>query len=168
MMFTNRVKSAMTLAAAGVVGLVLAPANAFAATATATFQVSASVSAYCTASASDMAFNGYNGTASVPANSTISVTCTNGTQYQVGLSGGASNNVNGRTLKNGSNTLAYGLYRDAAFTKNWGNTPGTDTPDAVTGNGTAQAMTVYGNLPAVATLPAPGTYTDSITATITY
>ncbi|MBN6743443.1 spore coat protein U domain-containing protein, partial [Acidithiobacillus sp. MC6.1] len=65
-----------------------------------------------------------------------------------------------------SATLSYGLFQDAAYTTNWGNTVGTDTKTG-TGNGSAQALTVYGQIPA-GQYPAPGTYTDTITATITY
>jgi spore coat protein U-like protein len=48
----------------------------------------------------------------------------------------------------------------------WGNTVGTDTV-AATGSGAAQSYTVYGRITAQTT-PAPGTYTDTITVTVTY
>jgi spore coat protein U-like protein len=49
---------------------------------------------------------------------------------------------------------------------NWGNTVGTDTV-AGTGNGAAQALTVYGQI-AAGLYVTPGSYTDTITATVTY
>jgi spore coat protein U-like protein len=52
------------------------------------------------------------------------------------------------------------------MTTNWGNTVGTDTV-AGTGNGSGQVYTVYGQISAQTT-PAPGTYNDTITVTITY
>ena len=63
-------------------------------------------------------------------------------------------------------TLAYALYQDSAHTINWGNTVGTDTVSG-TGNGSAQTLTVYGEVPAGQSVT-PGAYTDTITATITY
>jgi len=48
----------------------------------------------------------------------------------------------------------------------WGNTVYIDTVSA-TGNGAAQSYTVYGRIPAQTT-PAPNTYTDTITITVTY
>lgn len=59
-------------------------------------------------------------------------------------------------------TLAYALYQDSAHTINWGNTVSTGT-----GNGSAQTLTVYGEVPAGQSVT-PGAYTDTITATITY
>jgi len=47
-----------------------------------------------------------------------------------------------------------------------GNTVSTDTV-AATGNGASQSYTVYGRVPAQTT-PAPGTYTDTVTVTVTY
>ena len=62
--------------------------------------------------------------------------------------------------------LGYKLFRDSGRTLNWGNTVGTDTVSG-TGNGIAQLLTVYGQVPA-GQFPRPGNYADTITATITY
>jgi spore coat protein U-like protein len=62
--------------------------------------------------------------------------------------------------------LNYELFRDSARTLNWGNTIGTDTV-AGTGNGLAQTLTVYGRILG-SQLVAPGAYTDTVTATLTY
>jgi spore coat protein U-like protein len=69
-------------------------------------------------------------------------------------------------MKVGTEVINYSLYSDSGRTTNWGNTVGTDTV-AATGNGSAQAYTVYGRIPPQTT-PAPGTYTDTITVTVTY
>jgi spore coat protein U-like protein len=69
-------------------------------------------------------------------------------------------------MQSGVNLLAYGLFRDAAFTQNWGITIGTDT-QVGTGNGSAQAITVFGQLPANQFVT-PGAYADTITATVTF
>jgi spore coat protein U-like protein len=66
----------------------------------------------------------------------------------------------------GGATLSYAMYQDSGHTTNWGNTVGTDTKSG-TGNGSAQTLTVYGNL-AAGQYPAAGSYSDTITATVTY
>ena len=63
-------------------------------------------------------------------------------------------------------TISYSLYTDTGRSTNWGNTVGTDTKSG-TGNGSAQSLTVYGNLTANQ-YPTPGSYSDTITATVTY
>ncbi len=62
--------------------------------------------------------------------------------------------------------LNYGLYQNATHATNWGTTTGTDTVPG-TGNGAAQVLNVYGQIPA-GQLIAAGSYADTITATITY
>ena len=67
-----------------------------------------------------------------------------------------------------SNYITYELYRDAARTQRWGNTPGTDTSDGTgAGESSPLTQTVYGRVPPQATAPA-GAYTDIVTVTLTY
>jgi len=136
-------------------------------TATTTFQVTATVNATCLISATNLAFGTYTGT-QVDATSTITVTCTNTTAWNIGLSAGTcpGATVTTRCMLNGTAHLNYAMYRDASRTLNWGNTVGTDTL-AGTGSGSAQVNTVFGRVPAGA-FPAPGGYLDTITATITF
>lgn len=145
---------------------IVAPVEA--ATATTTFQVTATVNATCLISATNLAFGAYAGT-QTDVNSTVTVTCTNTTPYAVGLNAGtfAAATVTTRRMSGtDANGLAYSLFQDAARTVNWGNTVGTDTV-AGTGNGSAQALTVYGRVPA-GQFVAPGAYADTITATVTF
>jgi spore coat protein U-like protein len=139
----------------------------YAATATTTFNVTATVPAICTVSATTLAFGTYTGTQTDSTNA-ISVTCTNTTPYNVGLDAGSAPGatVTTRKMQSGANLLAYAIYSDAGRTTNWGNTVGTDTV-AGTGNGSAQAITAYGRIPAGA-YPTPASYSDTITATVTY
>lgn len=145
----------------------LSPAGA--ATSTTTFNVSLTVTASCTVSATGLAF-GSTGvfTANIDASSTITVTCSNTTPYNVGLDvgTGAGATVAARKMTSGGNTATYTTYQNAGRTTVWGNTVGTDTVSG-TGNGSAQAITVYGRVPLQAT-PAAGSYTDTITVTVTY
>jgi spore coat protein U-like protein len=142
-----------------------------AATTTSTFTVSITLVATCTInSASTLNFGNSVGilSAALPGTSTLSVTCSNTTPYNIGFDAGTATGatVTTRKMTSGANTVSYGLYSDSGHTTNWGNTVGTDTV-AGTGNGAAQSYTVFGQVP-IQTTPAPGTYTDTITVTVTY
>jgi spore coat protein U-like protein len=104
----------------------------------------------------------------IDASTTITITCTNTTAYNVGLSpgNGTGATVTNRLMTNGAVTVQYGLFSDAARSVNWGQTVPTDTVAKV-GTGAAQVLTVYGRVTA-GRFVAPGTYNDIITATVTY
>ncbi len=158
----------LSLAVVVLGALALAPTAANAATATNTFAVSATIQATCLVSASPMSFGTYTGT-QTDSTSTVSVTCTNTTTYNVGLNAGLATGatVTTRSMTGpGSALLNYALFSDSARSVNWGNSVGTDTV-AGTGNGSAQAITAYGRV-AGSQYPAPGSYADTITATVTY
>jgi spore coat protein U-like protein len=148
------------------------PAAAFAASQiTTTFQVKATVLASCQVSAADLDFGNYAPTtgADTAADTTIDVTCTDGTAYTVALDGGSvMHDVSARAMSDGnSHDLSYGLYTTAGFTTGWGDGTASTATVGGTGNGAAQALTVYGRLPAGQYVPA-ASYTDQITVTVTY
>lgn len=130
---------------------------------------SATVLANCNVSADTLNF-GTSGllVSAVTSSSAVTVTCTNGTPYTIGLSAGNGTGatVATRILSSGGNKITYSIYRDAGHSLVWGNTVGTDTVPG-TGSGSAQAATAYGLVPVQST-PAPGTYSDTIITTITY
>nr|WP_314543973.1 spore coat protein U domain-containing protein [uncultured Massilia sp.] len=106
--------------------------------------------------------------AAVTANSTINVTCTNTTPYNVGLNAGTgtgSTGTNRYLSGTGANTgtVRFNLYQSPGSGL-WGNTQGTDTMSGV-GNGNLQTLTVYGEIP-VQTTPAPDSYKSTVTATV--
>ena len=149
--------------------LVLPVAFAPAATKTAKFNVTATVQSDCTVTATNLAFGSVGILqANVDATSTISITCTPNTAYQLGLNEGtaAGSTVDARLMANGTATMQFQLFSDSQRTQIWGNTDGTNT---VGGSGTGQASnyTVYGRIPPQ-TAPAVGNYATEITATITY
>ena len=77
--------------------------------------------------------------------------------------------VGARKMKAGSATIGYQLYQDAGRSLVWGDTltgAGANVKSD-TGNGMAQAHTVFGRVPAQTT-PAAGTYTDTVVVTIEY
>lgn len=144
--------------------------SANAATATSTFSVTANINATCTISAGALGFGTYTG-AVANSTSTITVQCTNTTPYNVALNAGSTGGatVTTRQMLNGAASLNYSLFSDAGRTKNWGQTVNGANADVVTGtgNGASQTLTVYGQIPA-GQYPTPGSYTDTVTATINY
>jgi spore coat protein U-like protein len=161
------------LAVAG--ALALASFGAAAATSTTTFAVSTNVQASCAVSASPLAFANVdpitNQTSSTDGTTTVAVTCSNTTPYNVGLSAGAATGatVGGRKMTIGatSDTLDYALYSDSNRSQNWGETVDTDTVAGI-GDGTAQPLTVYGRIPSGQGTAKVGAYTDTITVTVSY
>lgn len=149
----------------------LAPAG-WAATTTTTFAVTGTVVASCTVSATALSFGAAIASpiaVNVDAAGSVTATCTNLAPYTVGLSAGtgAGATVASRKMTSGANLANYSLFRDAARLLVWGTTIGTDTV-AGTGNGAAQAISVFGRIfSGQATVPA-GAYTDTITVTVTF
>jgi spore coat protein U-like protein len=97
----------------------------------------------------------------------ILVTCTSGTPYTVELNagGGSGATTAARKMTSGGNTVNYSIYKEVAHTNVFG-TGGTEKVSA-TGNASAQTYTAYGLVPIQATPPI-GTYTDTVTVTVTY
>ena len=163
----GRIAAGISLAAAL---CLLAPTVAVALTANSPMAVSATVVASCTVATTSMSFGTYN-SATLSGTATVTATCSNTTPYNVGLNAGTANGATVTTramFVSGTPAvvLNYGLYSNSGHTTNWGMTVGTDTVSG-TGNGSGQAITIYGQIPA-SQLVAPGSYTDTITATITY
>lgn len=149
---------------------ILFPTTALADSATATIDVSATVLKSCAVSTTALAFGEYtpsNGTAS-DATSTISVTCTNGTTYEIALDAGAGSGatVSSRKMTYLTNTLTYELFRDSARLLTWGDTTLINTVVGV-GDGEAASHTVYGRI-AAGQYEVAGSYSDTVTVTVTY
>ena len=152
-------------------GLLLASSGAHATTTTTTFQTKVTIAATCAIGGATTLDFGSPGllAANVDQTSTIQVTCTNTTAFNIGLDKGANGaSVTARLMKGGpsNETIQYSLYSDSGRATNWGNTVGTDTVSSA-GIGSSQSFTVYGRIPPQTT-PTPGTYTDTITVTVTY
>ena len=133
------------------------------------FVVQAANISSCLVSASTLDFGTAGAlTSNVDTTNSIDVTCTLGTTYQIGLSGGnaAAADPTQRKMSFGATDITYGIYSNAAYTLPWGDTLGTNTV-AGTATGTVQSYTAYGRVPVQPT-PLPGTYTDSIVVTVTY
>jgi len=163
----NRLKLKFAVVAIGLLHLVSA---SHATSTTSTFTTQITLTASCTINSASTLNFGTQGvlTTNTDQTSTIQVQCTNTTPYNIGLDAGTGTGATMavRKLTSGGATVNYSLYSDTGRTTVWGNTIGTDTA-AATGNGAAQSYTVYGRVPAQTT-PAPGTYNDTITVTVTY
>lgn len=133
--------------------------------------VSATVLNACLVTATNMAFGSYNPTSATPtdATSTINVTCTPGTSFNVGLNAGSTGGatVSTRQMLNGATPLSYELYSNAGRSTNWGNTPGTDTVAQTASTILPISFTVYGRIPQQQSVGA-GSYTDTVTVTVSY
>lgn len=148
---------------------ILAFTDANAASGTTSMAVSAIVHDVCAVAATPVAFGNYESGSSsvVNARGQVNVSCTVGTAYTVGLSGGTSANTAQRELSNGANgSLDYNLYQDAAYSVVWGDSAGVNT---VSGTYTTaqQPLEVYGRISG-GQAAAAGSYSDTITVTITY
>ncbi len=151
--------------------LVCAASPVWAASVSSQFNVTATVLKNCAVSASDLAFGDYNASSGSPvtASTTVSVTCTAALAYTVALDGGqTTNDVSARAMTDGaSHNLSYGLYTTNGYGTVWGDGSAGTSTVAGTGNGAAQAVTVYGRIPA-AQFVAAGSYTDRVTVTVNY
>ncbi|MBS0379727.1 MAG: spore coat protein U domain-containing protein [Proteobacteria bacterium] len=152
--------------------------TALAGTATTTFGVSVTVNSNCLVSASNLAFPNYTPAGgNQTASTTVSVRCTKGSPFTVALNAGTTTGGTfaQRLMSNGAGqTVEYNLYTVSNFATVWGDgTAGTSTV-AGTGAGVAAgnaiSETVYGQLVDSAAnqgVP-PGSYTDTITVTVSY
>lgn len=134
------------------------------------FTVSATVTNNCNINANNLSF-GTAGllAAGINAAGSLGVTCTNGDAFRISLNGGGSGNVAARRMlrQGGGGTVNYQLYTDAARTLAWGDGSAGTTRVTGTGSGLSQSINVYGRVPPQST-PAPGNYSDTITATVEF
>lgn len=116
----------------------------------------------------DLAFGTVPGViaANVDRTTSIGLTCTGRTAWQLGIDNGLNASGNIRRMRSPAGQFVpYELYRDSGRSQRWGTTLGSDTVGG-TGTGTAQTQTVFGRVaPQSAT---PGSYSDTVIVTVTY
>lgn len=143
--------------------LAVPAANAAGSVANGTLTVSATVTPACTVNSPTLNFGTYNGTLD-QVTTNIVVTCTaTGATGTVSIDG----TVGSRVMTSGTNTLAYELYTDAAYTpgQEWGSTSTPTMPLDPTS--TTTTLTVYGQIAAGLPL-AGGNYSDTRIITVNY
>jgi len=145
---------------------------AWAGSATSTLSVTATVTGNCTVSTSPVAFGSVNplSGANVDATGGITVTCTNSTPWAAaaGVGSGTGATFASRVMTASTNTLNYSLYTNSGRTTVWGDGSGTTATIAGTGTGSAQAITIYGRVPSGQITAPPGSYSDTVTVTVSY
>lgn len=137
----------------------------------------ATVSANANVSATTLNFGSTSALSSnVDSTATISVQATNTTPYSIGLGNGLNASGAQRRVRRGatSNFINYGLYLDAARSQAWSTTTaagscsgGANTCVLGTGTGASQPTTVYGRVPPQS-VPAAGTFNDTVVVTVTF
>ena len=171
------IRAALSIAAA-LTAFIFAAATAQAGTATANLTVSITITASCTINAATLTFPSTAGTSltstAVTGSTNVQVNCTNTSPYSIGMGQGGNYSGGSNRMVSSTNYLPYGLYVDSGYTHPWTtgatNSTCTTTNDCYlgTGNGSAQSIPIYGQVPTMATAPTPGTYTDTVTMTVTY
>lgn len=134
------------------------------------FVVSATVVNDCRIAAANVNFGAVSvTTARLRSVGSISARCTNGDAWRIALSGGSSGNAAARKMQRsgGGGELVYQLYLDSAHATVWGDGAGGTSTGTGTGSGYTTMLSIYGEVPAQNT-PAPGNYSDTITATISF
>jgi spore coat protein U-like protein len=134
------------------------------------FTVKVANSPSCTVATTTLDFGTQDSLATAKtATNSISVTCTAGATYEVGLGNGQTGtSPTARRMTNAATPQAvtYGIYSDSAHSRPWGSTSGTDTVSAI-GSGAAQTFTGYAQIPPQTT-PRSFTYTDTVIVTVSY
>jgi spore coat protein U-like protein len=108
-------------------------------------------------------------TSAIAAQSQINVQCTNGTGYTVALNGGLTGAADPaqRKMTFNANTITYGLYQNSSHSIPWGSTIGTNVVSG-TGSSISQPISVFGYVPAIQSIPAPGNYSDTVVVSVAY
>lgn len=131
----------------------------------------------CTITSTPISFGNYDPLSPIALTSTgtLGFSCNlgvslGGINFTIALNTGSSGAFAARTMKNGGNTLSYNLYTAASDTTVWGDgTAGTSTVTGTYPSTGAPPVntTVYGLIPAQQNVLS-GSYSDSITATVTF
>ena len=134
-------------------------APAFAQTATANLNISATVNKTCTITTTPVAFGIYdpvvtNASTPLDATGTVVVTCTKGAGTRIDLG-------------NGGNFLTYELYTDTGRTTVWGSGTTNGNTIGAAPSKAARTVTVYGRVAAGQDVSA-ASYTDTVVATINF
>lgn len=133
--------------------------------------VTARVVSSCSMSATDIAFGNYdpivaNATTPIDRTSTVTTTCTIGSTPTINIGAASDDNAN-RSMMNGVEPLAYGLFSDAGRTTGWPEAGATGVA-VTTPSGTAETNTIYARLPAGQYTVPVGNYAETVTVVVTF
>jgi spore coat protein U-like protein len=157
---SSKIALAAATVAAAALAVAFVPRDADALTATSSFSVTATVATACKiTSANITAAYDPNAASATTANGSVTLNCTKGTHYDVGL---VSSNAWKMVGTGGS--LGYTIYQGSS------STPWTDTgvvSGVAVNFGTPVVLTATASIPPGQDVPA-GSYVDSVTATVTF
>lgn len=141
---------------------------------TGSLDVTAEVLSSCNiTSTSTLAFGSVDqSSANIDNQGSVSLICTATTPWVLHSDSGANALSAQKRMKHASqaDTLNYDIFTDNSRSVPFpilAGTPGTG-PASNTGNGLVQTVTVFGRIPSGQTLPRPGTYSDTLTITVSY
>jgi len=127
--------------------------------------------AQCTISATPLSFGNYDVFSATPLDSSATVTVQCNyilRQVSITLTAGSSGSFATRTMRRGTDTLAYNIYRGADHTTIWGDgTGGTGSYTGYIWLWGSTTLTLYGRVPMAQDARA-GTYTDTVQAVVNY
>ena len=163
------IKSKLSLVA---LALAAISSQAFAGTATGTFQATATLSSSCLVSATNVNFGTITpaATGTTAATGTISSTCSKNIPYTLSINAGSgtfATRTMGGAASGNTDKLNYNLYTEVAATNIWGDGTASTVKVSLTGTGASQSSTVFGQLPLNQYLK-PDTYTDNLSVTLAY
>jgi spore coat protein U-like protein len=146
---------------------VMVAQNAWAINATSTMAASGTVPATCTVASTPLAFHSIHASTVSNTTASVSVNCTGGATYSVGMDYGLHSTGTQRALLGtDASTVNYNIFTDFAHTIPWGNIDGVDAL-AGTGTGATQIITVFGQVPSQTGI-VDQAYADTVTVTLTY
>jgi spore coat protein U-like protein len=147
---------------------------------------SSALAGSCTVSSSGLAFGTYQPltfagkltSADKTSTATVSIMCTGivtGGSYSISLGAGtygSGNRISTRYLNNtthGGDYMAYNLFTEASFTTVWGDgSTGSLLNGSIAAGSSTPSHTVYGKIPAGQNTLKAGSFSDSLTMTLTY
>lgn len=169
--------------------LLISSNNVLASTTSTTFTVTATVASACTVAAANLSFGNFTNSADVNALTNLTVTCTNGTPYNIGLGLGAgsgasaSSRIMTNTASSGAasgSLLKYNLYLPdtssptscTSYSTVWIAATSVTAASgnySSTGTGSVQSIAVCGKVPLSGNSGAYiGSYSDTIAVTLYY
>jgi len=150
------------------------------------FNASVALAGGCSVSSSGLSFGAYQPltfagkltSTNVSSVATVSVVCSSivaGGSYTISLGAsnyGTGNRISSRYLNNiinGGTLMAFNVYTDTGYTTIWGDgSTGVLLNGSIAIGSSNLSITVYGNIPAGQSTLKAGSFSDSLTMTITY
>ncbi|XBS69711.1 spore coat U domain-containing protein [Acerihabitans sp. KWT182] len=110
-------------------------------------------------------------TAFSPVSQTLTVVCTKGSAYTVGLNNGGNAVNNVRNMANGGSLISYDIFKGAGGNR-WGDSGGdrwsSSLASSVSSDGTLRSYSYVAQILPGQTTPLPGTYSDSLIVDLSF